>query len=105
MGNGFARGTLRYAKMDTSVLGTTVVKVSGTLLSDGVVPPSKSPAVKNARYLVTGKQTYDSAAHEWTSGDLSMELSFDLEMDGKVVGSAKGVMRVNLRSPPERKSP
>jgi hypothetical protein len=106
MGNGgFARGTLTYAKTGTSASGQTVVKVSGTLVNNLFQPPGKSPAVKNARYVVTGKQTYDSAAGEWTSGDLSIDLSFDLEMDGKLASSAKGVMRVSLRSPPEKKSP
>jgi len=99
MGNGgYARGVLTYEKTEALKPGQTPAKVSGTLTCERFSPPNSPVAVKDARYAVKGTQTYDSAAGEWTSGDLSLEISFDLEADGKPTGSAKGVMQLKLKS-------
>jgi len=99
MGNGgYARGVLTYEKMEAQNPGQTRVKVSGTLTCERFAAPGSPVVVKDAHYQVKGTQTFDSTAGEWISGDLTFDVSFDLESDGKPTGSAKGVMQLKLKS-------
>ncbi len=93
--NVYARGVLTYEKKATKT-GRTTVKVSGTLTNDRAKPEGLPFAYKNARYEVSGEQTYDAARQEWVAGNLLFQLSFQVETEGRPVKTVKGTMRLKL---------
>jgi hypothetical protein len=96
MGNGgYAKGKLTYKKVPGGK-GGQAVQVSGILTSDAVKQPGTPLTVKDARYVVSGEQTYDPEQREWVSGKLKMGVSFQMASDDKPIGSAKGTMNVTL---------
>lgn len=103
MGNGgFAKGDLTYKKA-AGGKGGQRVKVSGTLANDGFQAPGSPLTLKNARYVVTGEQTYDPDRGEWVAGRLNLDVSFQLAAKDKVVIAAKGTMDVSLELVPAKK--
>ncbi|MBX9583540.1 MAG: hypothetical protein K2X87_24830 [Gemmataceae bacterium] len=93
---GEAAGELTYTPQPGGKDGEVVVKVAGTLAKDRHEAGPK--VIRNARYKVTGTQTYSPAKGGWVSGRLDLDVSFDLEVGGKPVGSAKGTMTVTLKT-------
>lgn len=104
MGNGgYARGKLTYLKQADGKAGQTIVKVSGILSNDAFKQPGTRLTIKNARYVVSGNQTYDLALREWIAGKLSFEVSFLMESNDRPLGSAEGMMHVVLEMLPSGK--
>lgn len=91
---GVASGELTYTPQPGGGPGETVVKVAGTLAKDRHEDGPK--VVRNARYVVSGTQTYSAARGGWVSGKLVMEVTFDIDVSGKSVGTGKGTMTVTL---------
>ncbi len=52
---------------------------------------------KNGRITISGEQVYDPAVREWTSGDLDIVISYDLEVNGRIASFAAGNMKATLR--------
>ena len=99
---GFARGKLTYRKQAKGSAGQTRVNVSvsGTVTNDDFKRPGTSLTLKAVRYVVTGNQTYDTALREWVSGQLSFDISFQIEYNNMPMGSAKGKMQIVLEMLP-----
>ena len=101
--NGYAGGKLTYLKQAGGKADQTIVKVSGILLNDAFKQPGTRLTVKNARYVVSGNQTYDVVLREWIAGKLSIEVSFLMETNNRPLGSAKGTILVDLEMLPTGK--
>jgi hypothetical protein len=99
---GFARGKLTYKKVPGDKDGQ-VFNVSGTLACDNFKVPGTPLTHTNARYVVSGQQRYDPAKKEWVSGQLKMDVSYQMAFDEKPVGSAKGAMTIALEEIPGSK--
>ena len=100
MGNGgFARGQLDYQKA-TGSAAAKVVKVSGTLTNESVKQPNSPLAIKNAKYVVLGEETYDTVQKEWVSGKLAIDATFDMAEGDKAIGGAAGTMVLNFTEVP-----
>lgn len=98
MGNGgFATGDLTYEKR-ANENGLTRVKVSGLLTKDRFKPAGSPIEVKNARYEVSGEQTFDEKRQEWTEGELTFDVSFQMEANGIETASSKGIMKLRLKT-------
>jgi hypothetical protein len=96
MGNGgFAKGKLTYKKAAGGKGGQSV-KVTGTLTSEGFNLPGTRLAIKKAEYVVKGEQTFDPTQADWVSGNLDVDVSFEMTAGEKAVASAKGKMIVRL---------
>lgn len=67
---GVASGNVTYTKTPSGK-GVQVVKVSGTLTTDGAKVP------KGSKYVVSGEQTYDISLGEWVAGKLTMDVTTD----------------------------
>lgn len=93
--SGYAKGKLTYTKVAGGNKRQTV-KVSGTLTNDSSKQPGTQQGVSGARYIVRGEQTYDPAQQEWVSGELTMDVSFQMTSDDKPIGSAKGQMTLSF---------
>jgi hypothetical protein len=103
MGNGgYAKGKLTYEKIKGAKAGQTKVKVSGRLTADSVTLPGNPLTIKDAKYDVTGDQTYDAAVGDWVAGDLVIQVFYAMEAGGKAVGTAKGTMKVKLELLPAK---
>ncbi len=103
MGNGgFAKGKLTYTK-PADGKSPYVVKVTGTLMNERFPQPGTPVTVKEARYVVTGEQTYDPALKEWVSGHHDIVVSHQLEAEGKIVGAAKGNINATFQRLPTAK--
>jgi hypothetical protein len=99
MGNGgYAKGKLTYKKTPGGA-----IKVSGVLANDAYKQPGTPLTVKNARYVVSGEQTYDAAQQEWATGKFAINLSFQFVADDKAIGSAKGTMTIGFEKLPGKK--
>jgi hypothetical protein len=95
MGNGgFAKGKLTYKKIAGKEV--QLVKVSGTLTKDSYRQLGTPVTFKDVRYVINGEETYDPARQEWTSGKLAIDASFQMTMDDKPLGSAKGKMTLSF---------
>lgn len=90
----FARGPLTYEKAGADADGRVTVKVSGTLKAEGKLGAGE---IRNGVYKVSGTQIYDPTLHEWVSGDLALDVTFDLATPGEPLTSANGTMKVSLR--------
>jgi hypothetical protein len=102
MGNGaFAKGNLTYKKVPSGKQGQAVT-VTGTLGNDGFNVPGSPIAIKNAKYIVNGEQTYDPAQREWVAGKLKMNVSFDMTSSDKPFASTKGTMDLDFEKLPGR---
>ncbi|MBI3409801.1 MAG: hypothetical protein HY040_15790 [Planctomycetes bacterium] len=98
IGNGgFATGNLTYEKL-ANENGRMRVKVSGLLTKDRFKPAGSPIEVKNARYEVTGEQTFDEKRQEWIDGELTFDLSFQMEANGIETASSKGIMKLRLKT-------
>jgi len=103
LGNGgYAKGTLHYKKV-TGGKGGQAVKVTGTLANDSFLQPGTPLTLKNARLVINGEQTYDTARHEWISGKLPIDLTYDMSVNDKIIGSTKGSMVLTLELMPDLK--
>jgi hypothetical protein len=103
MGNGgYAKGKLTY-KRTAGGKGGQAVKVSGTLTNAGFKQPGTGLTVKNAKYVVSGGQTYDPAQQEWVAGKVTIDVSFEMADDDRPLGSAKGTMLVTFAELPGKK--
>jgi hypothetical protein len=67
---GLASGNVTYTKVPGGK-AFQLVKVSGTLATDGVRAP------KGLKYVVNGEQTYDISRSEWVAGKLNMGVTID----------------------------
>ena len=98
MGNGgFAKGTLTYIKQARDRTRQTLVKVSGIFTKDAFKLPDSPLRIKNARYVVNGSQTYDTARGEWVSGKLSFKISFQMTNNELPLATAEGNMQITLK--------
>jgi hypothetical protein len=97
MGEGaVAKGKLTYEK--GKVMGDqVVVKVSGVLTNDSA-KRANGLTLKDARYTVSGEQMYDTAKHRWVSSDVTVDVAFKLDKDGKVNATTKGTMHWKLEA-------
>ena len=103
MGNGgYAKGELTYKKAAAGK-GGQPVKVSGTLTNEGFKWPGKPLTIKKAKYVIKGEQTYDPIQGEWISGNLVIDVSFEMTVDDKPVALAKGTIVVSLDQLPGKK--
>lgn len=93
--NGYARGKLTYTKVAGGNKGQTV-KVSGTLTNDNFKQPGTQQGISGARYIVSGEETFDPSQQEWTSGKLTIDISFQMTENDKPIGSAKGQMTLSF---------
>jgi hypothetical protein len=91
--NGVATGKATYTKVPGGK-GRQVVKVSGTLTADGVKGVG-GVMIDEAKYTVTGEQTYDPERKEWVKGNMTMDVAFKMTQ-GVNKGTAKGVMEVTF---------
>ena len=97
MGNGgYAKGKLTYTKA-AGGNGGQLVKVAGTLTNEGFQQPGTPLSLKNAKYVVSGEQTYDPARKEWVAGKLKMDVSYAMTVNNNDVGTAAGVMNVTFK--------
>jgi hypothetical protein len=100
MGNGgFAKGKLTYKKVPGEK-DTQAFKVSGVLTNDGFTPPGSPMSIKKPKYVVGGNQVYDPTSQEWVSGRYTIDLSYVMSVDDKVVGTTKGNMILNFERLP-----
>jgi hypothetical protein len=103
MGNGgYAKGKLTYKKIPGGKGGPTY-KVSGTLSNDSFPVPGAPLTIKDARYVVTGEQTFDPAQKEWTAGKLSIEVAMQMIVNEQAIGSTKGIMAVTFEKQASKK--
>ena len=99
MGNGgFAKGDLTYQPVEGGD-GNTVT-VSGTLTNASYAIPNNPLTIKNAKYVVAGKQTYDPKKAEWASGDLAITVTFIMNQGDNLAATAKGTMAMTLARVP-----
>ncbi len=98
----FARGTLTYEKAGAADDGRVTVKVTGELKAEGKLGAGE---IRNGVYKVTGMQLYDPSLRRWISGDLTLDVSFDLVTPGESPASANGTMHVSLREAPGASRP
>jgi len=94
----YATGDLIYragpARAEGDAAGRIPVEVSGTLTGAGTMGPTE---VRNARYVVHGRQTFDPARGHWVDGSLAQEVSMDTYLQGKKIASNSGTMNVSLK--------
>jgi hypothetical protein len=88
---GYAKGKLTYKKVP-GTKGAPTYKVSGTLSNDAVAIPGSPVSIKDAKYVVSGEQTFDPAQKEWTAGKLSIEVSSQTIVNEQPLGTTKGTM-------------
>jgi hypothetical protein len=70
-----ANGVLRYSKRPADEKdGLVAVDVTGFLKVTGTHDAAE---IKRGDYKVSGRQTFDTAANEWSSGKLIVAISFD----------------------------
>jgi hypothetical protein len=100
-GNGLASGKVTYTKIPGGKDGQAV-KVAGTLAADGV-KTDNGFTVKDGKYVVSGRQTYDATRREWIAGSLTLDISFKLTNGTEMLGSAKGTMTVTFEMLPAQK--
>ena len=80
-----------------------MVKVSGTLINDRFPQPGSPVVIRQATYVVTGQQTYDPALKEWVAGNLEINVTHQLEADGKKVGLSQGKIAAKFERLPTDK--
>jgi len=90
-----ASGDLHYERQEDKALPDNLVrvKVSGTLIPKG---KQNGLDMLNGKYEVKGYQIYNKTKREWTSGELQLQVSFDLFQEKNKVASAKGTMAISL---------
>jgi hypothetical protein len=99
MGNGgTAVGDLTYAPQPGGTGREVVVRVSGRLTRDRHPHPNGKVVIRNARYEVSGTQTYSPARREWVAGELTAIFSFDLDIPGGPAVPTKGKMAISLKT-------
>ena len=93
VGNGMlASGKLEYSKRAPEG-SSVVVDVSGELGGRGT---QSGQMIRNARYTVSGTQTFDLERGEWASGELTIEVSYELFNPHAPGGSATGRLVATL---------
>lgn len=106
MGHGqTASGILRFEKekpSGTDTGGPIKVKVSGVLKAQGAIVGN---LIKDGTYTVTGEQSYDPRAREWTSARWSVEIRSELANQGTTVAHGQGKMLVEVRPFVEKEKP
>jgi hypothetical protein len=99
-----ARGRLQFEKLPappTAQADSPMrVKVSGTLSSNAAI---NGVQLKNAVYKVSGEQTYDPIARDWSAGNWKVDMAWDMVRDDKPQGSAAGTMTLTLGRLPSPK--
>jgi uncharacterized protein (TIGR03067 family) len=98
---GYAIGNLTYKKLKQEKQLQTV-NAFGTLTNDNVNVPETNRVMKGIRYEVTGQQTYDQSRKGWVSGNMSIEMSFQMTADGKVVSTSKGTLVLDFEEEKEK---
>lgn len=94
MGNGnVARGTLTYTRGEKGKDGTVTVAVKGTLKGSGKQGPLD---IKDATYVLDGKQVWDPTLGDWSEGKLDVAMSMTMFQGAKQVGSAEGKIVASL---------
>lgn len=101
MGYGaYARGILSYEKMPVSLQENRVrVAVRGTLIGD---VETEGMSFRNAVYEVEGEQVYDLVLREWRSGELAVDIKFDIFVYGQASGHATGAMKITMENITDR---
>ena len=93
-GNGnFATGDLTY-KVKSKKADKVTVEVNGKLLASG---KQMGLEIVDGVYLVSGTQVFDMKSKRWTSADIELDVSFDLNMNDKKVADANGVMNLVMK--------
>ena len=99
MGNGgFAKGELKYQPIEGGD-GNTVT-VSGALVNASYAIPNNPLTIKDAKYVVTGEQTYDPKKREWVAGKFAITVTFSMTEGDKPAATAKGKMALTLEEVP-----
>jgi len=93
--NALAKGKLTYVKVPGNSSRPTT-RVSGTLVNAAVTSADGQTTIKNAQYVVGGQQTYDMARHEWISGKLSIDVTYQLFEEDREVAKTAGKMVLTL---------
>ncbi len=100
MGNGgFAKGTLKYTRPTQYDPAAPELQVSGTATNEKF-QPKNNPAltIVGAKYEISGEQAFDPVLQEWTSGTLTLKVSFKLVAQEKEIGTAQGTMVCKLKT-------
>jgi hypothetical protein len=96
MGNGgFAKGKLKYVKGSSNERGV-ICEVSGTLVNDEFKFAGMPLTCKNARYEVSGDQTYLPGMEEWVNGKMSILVTMDMSSEANPKVPAKGTMDIKF---------
>jgi hypothetical protein len=94
MGEGqFATGTLHYEKLGIGPDGTERVKVTGELKPQ----PRSGGDIRGGSYQVSGEQAFDLARRVWTSGQMTIDVTLELQSNGHATGIATGKMELVLK--------
>jgi hypothetical protein len=94
------RGPLTYKKAGAAQ-GLDTVKVSGTLTRPRARRSGEALAFKDARYVISGEQTYDPKLREWVAGKLTLDYSVQSVEAGQE-GTTKGTMTITLERQPAK---
>lgn len=94
MGNGnIARGKLTYTRGEKAADGKVTVAVKGTLTGSGQQGPLD---IKEATYLVDGKQVWDPVLGDWSEAKLDVAVSMKMFQGANLVASAEGKIVASL---------
>jgi len=100
---GVATGTFMYQKLQTDKESKKVeIEVTGELTNEGSASYGE---VKNAEYCVKGTQTYDLEMNDWVSGNLTIEIRYELYQHGELLADVEGTMMVVLRTEEKKVGP
>lgn len=103
LGNdGYVRGKLSYKKAPDEN-AKQVVTLSGVLANDGFLQPGTNILLKNVRYVVKGKQTFDTAQQEWTDGEQIVDVTYQIHAADMPIGSAVGKISLAFKHLPAKK--
>jgi hypothetical protein len=92
MGNSsYAKGSLNYQKQ-AGAKSRQACNVSGTLKCDRSKLPDSPVTIRNARYVVTGEQSFDPAVKEWVTGRMTMQVSNQMAVNEKTIGTSEGTI-------------
>lgn len=89
---GYADGTLTYTK---SADEPNVFVIRGEL-TNPLFQPAAGQGVKDAKYVVNGKQIFDAERRAWSVGEMTADVSFTILEGEEPAGSAAGVIRLEF---------
>lgn len=98
MGNGgFVTGDLTYTRGTPN--GESIpFTVKGDLSKESIQMPNVPFILKDVVYKVTGTQTYDSKTKQWQDGKFNIDISYQMNIQGKDLGGAKGTIVATMKT-------